>query len=247
MFDVEFTSNCLPHSSLRFPVFDATMQPRRTTMSWLHTISWVFIGLGVITALILMAEMIRHPQHMSIMNVVWPITGVYFPVIGVLFYRWFGSPTAAAGSTSPAGEIFLSSSHCGSGCVIGDIIGAPIVFFTGLTILGSRLFAEFVVEFVLAYAFGIIFQYIPIRSMRNISRREALVDAVKADTLSLVAFQVGLFGWMAIVHYLLMPVHPPEANSPVFWFMMQIGMVLGFLTTWPANAFLIQRGIKMAM
>ena len=216
-------------------------------MHWLYTTSWVFLGLGIITALILAEEMIRHPQPMSIMNVVWPITGLYFPVIGLLFYRWFGSPTAAANSTSPAGEIFLSSSHCASGCVIGDIIGAPIVFFTGLTILGSRLFAEFAVQFVLAYAFGIIFQYIPIRSTRNISAREALVDAIKADTLSLVAFEVGLFGWMAIVHYLLMSARPPEANSPVFWLMMQIGMVLGFLTTWPANGFLVKRGIKMAM
>jgi hypothetical protein len=216
-------------------------------MPWLNTISWVFIGLGIITALILLVEMIHHPQHMRIMNVVWPITGLYFPVIGLLFYRRIGSPTAGAGSTSPAGEIFLSSSHCGSGCVIGDIIGAPIVFFAGLTILDSGLFAEFVVEFLLAYAFGVIFQYIPIRSMRNISRRQALVDAVKADTLSLVAFEVGLFGWMAIVHFQLMPAYRPEANSPVFWFMMQIGMALGFLTTWPANGFLIKRGIKMEM
>ena len=233
------------------------MHSKGRTMYWLHVISWVFLGFGGITALILVAEGIRHPQPMRIMNVVWPITGLYFPLICLLFYRWFGRPTdfgehqhgqmLHGSSTSAAKGIFLSSSHCGSGCVIGDIIGAPIVFFTGLTLFGSRLFAEFVVEFVLAYALGIIFQYIPIRSMRNISARQALVDAVKADTLSLVAFEVGLFGWMAIVHYLVMPAHPPEANSAVFWFMMQIGMVLGFLTTWPANQFLVKRGIKMEM
>jgi hypothetical protein len=35
----------------------------------------------------------------------------------------------------------------------------------------------------------------------------AIIDAVKADTLSLVAFEVGMFGWMAIVYFLLMPTH----------------------------------------
>ena len=236
-------------------------------MLWLHAISWIFLGLGGITALILVAEVVRHPQHMRIMNVVWPITGLYFPVIGLLFYRRFGRPTAAGDHehshempndqmahesaheslTPPAKEVFLSASHCGSGCVIGDIIGAPIVFFTGLTLLGSRLFAEYLVEFVLAYILGVAFQYFPIRAMRHVSPGQAIADAVKADTLSLVAFQVGMFAWMAIMYYLLMPGHPPGANSPIFWFMFQIGMVLGFLTSWPANQFLIKQGIKMEM
>ena len=35
--------------------------------------------------------------------------------------------------------------------------------------------------------------------MRKVSLREGLVDSIKADTLSLTAFEIGLFGWMAIV------------------------------------------------
>lgn len=38
--------------------------------------------------------------------------------------------------------------------------------------------------------------------------------------------------------------HP---DSPVYWFMMQIGMVLGFFTSYPVNAWLIRSGIKEAM
>jgi hypothetical protein len=130
--------------------------------------------------------------------------------------------------------------------VIGDIIGAPIVFAFGLTLLGERLFAEYLVEFLIAYLFGVAFQYLPIRATRRISRSEALKDAVKADTLALTAFEVGLFGWMALVAYVLLPL-PPKANSIVFWFMMQIGMILGFLTTYPVNALLIRWGIKGGM
>jgi hypothetical protein len=36
-------------------------------------------------------------------------------------------------------------------------------------------------------------------------------------------------------------------DSIVFWFMMQIGMIIGFATSYPANHVLIQRGVKEAM
>jgi hypothetical protein len=74
-----------------------------------------------------------------------------------------------------------------------------------------------------------------------ISRSEAVKEAVKADTLALVAFEVGLFGWMSLVAYVLLPL-PLTANSVVFWLMMQIGMVLGLLATYPVNSLLIRRG-----
>jgi hypothetical protein len=38
-----------------------------------------------------------------------------------------------------------------------------------------------------------------------------------------------------------------EKTSPVFWFMMQIEMIAGFLTTYPVNRWLLQRGIKEEM
>ena len=130
--------------------------------------------------------------------------------------------------------------------MIGDILGPLIVLGFGLTLLGTVLFAEYAAEFTLAYVFGIAFQYFPIRWMRHVSPGEALIDAVKADTLSLVAFEVGMFAWMAIAYYILVPWHP-RPNSAVFWFMMQIGMICGFLTTYPANWLLIRWGIKKGM
>ena len=35
--------------------------------------------------------------------------------------------------------------------------------------------------------------------------------------------------------------------SPVYWFLMQVGMIAGFVTAWPANAWLIRAGVKKAM
>ncbi len=220
-------------------------------MPSLEIVAWIAIGLGLLTAIAIAIDEIRHPQKMRIMNVVWPITGLYFPVVGLWFYRAMGRPLAV-NAPARSGErprwktVFVSATHCGSGCVLGDIVGAPIVFFFGLTALGSVLLAEYTAEFILAYVFGIAFQYLAIRSMRKVPTGEAIMDAVKADTLALVAFEVGMFGWMAIVYYLLLPRHP-RPDTAVFWFMMQIGMVFGFLTTYPANWLLVKWGIKQGM
>jgi Domain of unknown function (DUF4396) len=97
----------------------------------------------------------------------------------------------------------------------------------------------------LAWFLGIIFQYLAIVQMRRISVQTALKEAIKADTLSLVMFEIGLFGWMALVVLVLIGNLYPV--SPVFWFMMQIGMILGFFTSYPANWWLVKKGIKQGM
>lgn len=114
-------------------------------------------------------------------------------------------------------------------------------------LLDQRLYSECAVEFVLTYLFGIAFRHFPICAMRQVAPGEAVVDAVKADTLSLIAFEAGMFAWMALIWFLLTPSHRPDASNIAFWFMMQIGMVLGFLTIRPANRLLVGTGVKSEM
>jgi hypothetical protein len=173
----------------------------------LTIVSWASVILGLGTAAAIAVDLTRHHQPMKIMNAVWPITGLYLPVAGWWLYadmavrKSMDMPvdmSLSRHSNKPFWKsVFVSTTHCAAGCVIGDIIGAPIVFWTGWTLFGSRLYAEFFVLFVLAYIFGIAFQYLPIRAMRGIPRKEALIEAIKADTLALTAFEIGLFAWMA--------------------------------------------------
>ncbi len=76
--------------------------------------------------------------------------------------------------------------------------------------------------------------------------KEGLKEAVKADTLSLLAYEVGLFVWMGLIQLVFF--HPKlEPTEPTYWFMMQIGMTIGFLTSYPANWWLIKKGVKHGM
>ncbi len=87
--------------------------------------------------------------------------------------------------------------HCGSGCALGDLCAEWLVFavpavaapFGWPSLFRGQIFAVWVIDYLFAYAFGIVFQYLSIVPMRGLSFGAGLVAAVKADTLSLTAWQ----------------------------------------------------------
>lgn len=158
-------------------------------------------------------------------------------------------PSASSTRNRPWWVVMATEvSHCGSGCVLGDVISEFAVFALGLSIAGLALGAEYVGDYVLALAFGILFQYFAIAPMRGLGVKDGLKAAAKADTISLTFFEIGLFGWMAIMAFVLFPApNDLMPNSAAFWFLMQVGMMVGYATSWPANVWLVNRGIKIPM
>jgi hypothetical protein len=120
------------------------------------------------------------------------------------------------------------------------------VFASGALVLGSTLWASFTWDFVAAWCLGIAFQYFTIVPMRHLSPREGLIAAIKADTLSIISFQVGMYGWMLLVHFRFPLAHmgPDEA---IYWLMMQVAMICGFITSVPMNWWLLKIGWKEPM
>jgi hypothetical protein len=115
-------------------------------------------------------------------------------------------------------------SLCGAGRTLGDIIAEFAVFGLGATVAGLTLGAEYAGDYVAATALGIVFQYFAIAPIRGLGLRKGLTEAAKADVASLTAFEVGLFGWMALMTFVLFPaLHHLHPDSPVYWFLMQGG------------------------
>lgn len=121
-----------------------------------------------------------------------------------------------------------------------------IIFALPFTLFGMEIFGAWTLDYVFAYALGIFFQYFTIAPMRGLSLGKGLAAAVKADTLSLTSWQLGMYGWMAIATFAIFG-HELEKTDPVFWFMMQIAMLAGFATAYPVNWWLLKKGIKEAM
>lgn len=230
----------------------------------LTAIAWISLGLASASAFWIAADEARHRQKMWIMNIVWPVTALYFSLAAVWAYYRIGRPMSKgaqlqadrdhhernmkqAGKHPTWAQVAVSASHCGAGCVLGDIAAEFAVSRFGLTLFGATLWADYVVDFAAAWLLGIFFQYFAIKPMGNLSPGEALAAAIKADTLTIIAFQIGMYAWMALMHFVFFPqshLHPDDAR---FWLFMQIAMIIGFFTSYPMNEWLIKRGIKEVM
>lgn len=204
------------------------------------TVSLVSIALGLLCALIVLAD-VGSSKMMPIMKIVWPVTALYAGPIGLVSYWLLGKPSKQRSIYASA---TVAATHCGSGCTLGDIATAAAVLVFPL--LNQGVGFEWSLAFVLAFAIGIIFQYFTIAPMRHLGIVEGLKAALKADALSLIAWQVGMYAWMTVATFVIFR-HPLPKSDPRYWFMMQIAMLAGFATSYPVNIWLVSRGFKERM
>lgn len=242
---------------------------------WLHILSWFYLIFCFLCAAVIIVDEIRHPQKMTVMNFVWPITALYGGPVAMWGYFKSGPKMTkqylqqanqeartelererimgvrqmpAWQEKSPSREqVAVATTHCGAGCTLGDIVGEWWIFGAGLVLAGGELGTRLFLDFLLAWSFGVVFQYFTIAPMRGLSFWQGVLQAVRADTLSIVAFQVGMSVWAVLVYFVLFQSPHLKVNEAVFWFMMQIGMIIGFLTSYPVNIFLVKSRWKEKM
>lgn len=238
----------------------------------LYLLSLFFVCSGIVIAIIIGRDLSRNKQSMKIMNAVWILTALWASYLGLWAYYKFGREKMKmtdgegmemdmpmgnekmnmsmggmnmGGSLPKWQSIALSALHCGAGCTLADVIGEGITFHIPVSIAGSMLIGNWVLDFVLALIIGVYFQFYAIHEMEKISVGEGLTRAFRADFFSLLSWQVGMYGWMAIVYFVLFK--DLAKDSWTFWFMMQIAMLFGFICAYPMNALLIRMGIKKGM
>jgi hypothetical protein len=179
---------------------------------WLRDISVLSLIFSFICMIVIVIDIAAgNRQKMWIMNIVLPVTALYSGPFGLIFYYKVGRLSAITWVNEKEGEnrvnhaadkpfwmsAAVSSTHCGAGCSLGDLSAEWIFLFIPFTVFGQKLFGAWVVDYVFALLFGIAFQYFSIKPMRNLSVKEAVTAAVKADILSLTSWQIGMYGWMA--------------------------------------------------
>lgn len=234
------------------------MPPHSHPPGWVEAVGWASLGLAFASALIVGFDVFGrgYRQRMWIMNLVYPISCLYWGLVGLWFY-WaygrrtstpmierFGEPDADA---QPRWQSwFKAVSHCGAGCTIGDIWAEWLVWALGWTAFAISLPVDFAMDFLFAWTLGVAFQYFTIVPMRDVGKLRGVWAAMKADSLSIAAFQVGLFAGMAAYQQLIWSPGLPKTTA-TYWMMMQLAMIVGFFTAIPANNWLIRKGWKEKM
>src|SRR5262245_50509392 len=221
--------------------------------TWLLKLSWATLILGLVSAaFIVVDERVRgYRQPAKIMELVWPVTALYFGPGAAMLYRKVGRPMSPQwrdryGSPPKRprqAAVLIGLMHCSAHCTLGAIIATPIIFAAGFNISGDTLWPEYIGDYLAAVGVGIAFRYSAESRRGGLRVWAAMTTVVRADLLSVSVFELALFVWLGLLAYFVSPA-ALRPNDPVFWFIVQIGLVIGFFAAWPITSWLVRRGVK---
>src|SRR5699024_6597594 len=134
-------------------------------------ISWIALGIGLVSSLIIIVDVIKHPQMMKVMNIVWPINGWFLgPVALWTYFKWWRLKSKNVELEDKRGKpakVLVSTCHWSAGCTIDLAVVVLIVHLTDVTIALSTLLSHYTIEFILVYIFRSLFQFYAIFSMNK--------------------------------------------------------------------------------
>jgi hypothetical protein len=127
---------------------------------------------------------------------------------------------------------FSATTHCLTGCSIGEVLGMIIG-----TALDWGNWPTVALSVVLAFVFGYLMTLLPLLQT-GMELGAALTLAFASDTLSITV--------MEIVDSVVMVVIPGAMDAgltdPLFWVSLMVSLVLAGIAAFPANRWLIAKG-----
>jgi hypothetical protein len=134
-----------------------------------------------------------------------------------------------------------STMHCVAGDGVGILAGAVAASVLGITGL-----AEVALEYVLGFAFGwMIFQALFMRDMMGGSYTRALTGTFMSELLSMNLLMAGMVPTVMALKARIPAAADP--TTPSFWFVMSMGLLVGFIVAYPMNWWLVAHRLKHGM
>src|SRR5258708_5920177 len=131
--------------------------------------------------------------------------------------------------------------HCVAGDGVGILAGAVLA-----RVLGLGGLAEVVLEYILGFAFGwTIFQALFMGNMEGGSYRRSLASTFVPELLSMNLLMAGMIPTVMILRTRVASAADPTTAS--FWFVMSMGLLVGFIAAYPMNWWLVTYHLKHGM
>jgi hypothetical protein len=137
-----------------------------------------------------------------------------------------------AGITSLNRVAFQATTHCLTGCAIGEVLGMIIA-----TALGWGNAASIALAVALAFVFGYSLTLGPVLRA-NVPFPRAAGLAFASDTLSITTMEIVDNAFILIVPGAI----AAGLSDALFWWSLTVSLVIAFVAAFPVNRWLIARG-----
>ncbi len=218
---------------------------------WLTPVAWTFLALSLLSTALVVADIhLAGRRHATVATeLVFITSALYLGPFALPLYLRLGRAPRAAGpvrdtAAGPRGTA-VAVLPGGGASAVAHLVAVPLVAAVGWTIAGMAMWPMILVIGVLAIAMLVVYERVASR-YRGSARGRALSvgAALVAAVVTVVAFDVGMVGWMVLLHLNgLMP----AITEGAFWFLMQVGVVVGLATGYPAVQWLLRREVAAAL
>lgn len=185
----------------------------------------------------------------------WPIIVFFFSIIGLAFYLFTARPSGIGKiqnderqkkvfhqyANSEFRKVTSSVIHCVAGDGLG-IITAMII----ARLINMSFWEEYWFEYLVGYACGwFIFQYKAMSKMTD-SPLMAIWMGGRAEFFSMLTVMTGMGIVMGFVTPMVVG-EQPKPDTYAFWGFAMLGLLLGYIFTYPMNWILVRMGWKHGM
>ena len=137
-----------------------------------------------------------------------------------------------AGSSSLSRLAFQATTHCLTGCAIGEVAGMVIA-----TALAWGNFAAIVLSVVLAFFFGYALTMRPLLAS-GLPLGRATRLALSADTVSITVMEITDNAILLVIPAAM----DAQLNEPLFWGSLALSLAVAGVVAFPVNRWMIARG-----
>lgn len=201
--------------------------------------------LTALSLIILIYDLTRNTPAQWVMKLAWILIVAYTGPVGLTLYLLSCRQPLSGNHDKfirPHWKQAVGSMlHCVAGDATGIILSAAIVFHFGLP-NGVDLIIEYASAFVVGL---LIFQAVFMLGMFGGNYLKAVRKTFFAETVSMNMVMVGMIPTML----LLMSRIPGGDNPthPLFWGIMSAATMVGMITAYPINSWMVKNGIKHGM
>ncbi|MBX0297966.1 DUF4396 domain-containing protein [Halomicroarcula sp. F27] len=236
---IALVSSPLPQWALQWAhQIEQTLAPARDVIKPILSSWWtlgIWFTINLISLGVLWWDFEKYNQNIpSLMKFVWSLVIAYSGLFGLGVYWLTGRTQLDSDSLWKQG--FRSTSHCYSGCGVGEVIG-----ITAATIILSVSTLWLVaLTFTLAFVGGFALTVGPLMQ-EGVGFREAMWDAIWSETPSITIMEIVAIGTDLLL--------AGEAGwtTPLFWTALLFSLTIGFFAAYPVNVALIAAGVKEGM
>ncbi|TIP30883.1 MAG: DUF4396 domain-containing protein [Mesorhizobium sp.] len=201
-----------------------------------------FVLAGLSTAYVAWDQFRNNPEPV-VMKWGFILVTLYMGPLGLLIYVLADKeprPGEHEAFTKPLWKQGVGSTiHCVAGDATGIILAAAIT-----AALGLPMWIDLIVEYVAGFAFGLfIFQSLFMKSMMGGTYWENVRKSFMPEFISMNFMMAGM---APVISFLMMgsDMRAMEPTELLFWGVMSFGVIVGFIAAYPANVWMVARGLK---